>query len=71
MTPALFQLAVIGGPWGRRLASRRGWIDDLPWAEPLPRDDLDVRVVWTRTAFSEYASAATFAEMAPPAIASS
>lgn len=69
MTAALFQLAAIGGPWGRRLAGRRGWIDDLPWAEPLPTDDLDVRVVWTRTAFSEYASAAAFAEIAAALLA--
>ncbi|HEX3766403.1 MAG TPA: hypothetical protein VHW23_47245, partial [Kofleriaceae bacterium] len=66
---ALFQLTAIGGPWGRRLARRRGWIDELPWREPLPQDDVAVRLVWTRTAFSEYASAAAFAEIAAALLA--
>lgn len=65
----VFELAAIGGPWARRLAPRRVWIDDLPWAEPLPRDDVDLRLVWTRTAFSEYASAAAFAEIAAALLA--
>lgn len=65
----VFELAAIGGPWARRLAPRRGWIDDLPWAEPLPCDDVDLRLVWTRTAFSEYASAAAFAEIAAALLA--
>jgi hypothetical protein len=59
-----FELAMIGGPWGRRLAPRRAWIDELPWSEPLPQDATGARLVWTRTAFSEYASAAAFAEIA-------
>jgi len=59
-----FELALIGGPWGRRLAPRRAFIDELPWDEALPRDAADARLVWTRTAFSEYASAAAFAEIA-------
>jgi hypothetical protein len=59
-----FELGAIGGPWGRRLRPRRAWIDELPWGEGLPRDDEGARVVWTRTAFSEYASAAAFAEIA-------
>jgi hypothetical protein len=58
-----FELTLLGGPWGRRLAPRRAWIDDLPWQEPLPQDATGARVVWTRTAFSEYASAAAFAEL--------
>lgn len=66
---AVFELAAIGGPWARRLRRRRGWIDDLPWTEPLPRDDVAVRLVWTRTAFSEYASAAAFAEIAAALLA--
>jgi hypothetical protein len=61
--PQPFTLTTIGGPWGRRLAPRRAWIDDLPWRERLPKDALGARVVWTRTAFSEYASAAAFAEI--------
>jgi len=63
-----FELAMIGGPWQRRLRRRRGWIDRLPWREPLP-DDAEARVAWTRTAFSEYASAAAFAEIAAALLA--
>jgi hypothetical protein len=63
-----FQLAMLGGPWQRRLRRRRGWIDRLPWREALP-DDADARVAWTRTAFSEYASAAAFAEIAAALLA--
>ncbi len=69
MTAGDFELAMIGGPWGRRLAPRRAWIDDLPWDEPLPRDEIGARVVWTRTSFSEYASAAAFAEIAAALLA--
>jgi len=59
-----FELSLVGGPWGRRLAPRRAWIDELPWDEELPQDLVAVRLVWTRTAFNEYASAAAFAEVA-------
>jgi hypothetical protein len=69
VTAELFQLTALGGPWHRRLARRRGWIDQLPWTEPLPRDAVEARVVWTRTAFSEYASAAAFAEIAAALLA--
>jgi hypothetical protein len=64
VTSRAFELTMIGGPWGRRIAPRRAWIDDLPWTEPLPDDAAGARLVWTRTAFSEYASAAAFAEIA-------
>jgi hypothetical protein len=67
--PRAFELAMIGGPWGRRLAPRRAWVDELPWNEPLPQDAAGARVVWTRTAFSEYASAAAFAEIAAALLA--
>jgi hypothetical protein len=67
--PGVFELSAIGGPWGRRLAPRRAWIDELPWHEELPRDVDSARVVWTRTAFSEYASAAAFAEVASALLA--
>jgi hypothetical protein len=67
LTP--FELATIGGPWARRLAPRRRWIDELPWREALPEDAVSARVVWTRTAFSEYASAAAFAEIAAALLA--
>ena len=59
-----FELTAVGGPWQKRLAPRRAWLDELPWDEQLPKDVLAARVVWTRTAFSEYASAAAFAEIA-------
>ena len=59
-----FELALIGGPWARRLAPRRAWLADLPWDEQLPDDLADACLVWTRTAFNEYASAAAFAEVA-------
>ena len=69
MTPAStrpFELSLIGGPWARRLAPRRAWLDDLPWDEalPAPAEVGDACAVWTRTAFNEYASAAAFAEIA-------
>ena len=59
-----FELSLIGGPWARRLAPRRAWLDELPWDERLPDDTGDACAVWTRTAFNEYASAAAFAEVA-------
>ena len=68
MSPALFALDRVGGPWSRRFAKRRGVLDDLPWesaregrsAEALE----EARWVWTQSAFSETASAAAFAEIA-------
>ena len=62
LTP--FQPALLGGPWARRLRPRRAWIDELPWDEPWPDDAEGARWSWTQTAFSEYASAASFAEIA-------
>jgi hypothetical protein len=62
-----FELSAIGGPWGRRLARHRRWLDSIAWPAPCALDDdtLDgLRALWTRTAFSEYASAAAFAEIA-------
>jgi hypothetical protein len=58
-----FELALAGGPWNRRRAREYAWLDQLPWDERLPADADDARIVWTRTAFSEYASAAAFAEI--------
>ncbi|HKA87169.1 MAG TPA: hypothetical protein VKE22_05855 [Haliangiales bacterium] len=69
MSLTAFELAAIGGPWGRRLAPRRAWIDGLPWDEALPADADEARLVWTRTAFSEYASAAAFAEISAALLA--
>lgn len=73
-----FALHAIGGPWARRLAPRRAWLDALPWpaAGELLGDDaragLDheaARAVWTQTAWSEYTSAAAFAELAAALLA--
>jgi hypothetical protein len=58
-----FVVSLVGGPWERRLAPRRAWIDRLPWDEALPTDALEARLLWTRTAFSEYAAAASFGEL--------
>lgn len=63
-----FELELAGGPWAKRLAKRRAGFEDLPWNEPIddasPDAVLAARVVWTQSAFSEYASAAAFAEIA-------
>ena len=65
-----FEPSMIGGPWGARLEQRREWIRQLPWNEELPGGPqaLAARLVWTQTAFSEYASAAAFAEIAAAAL---
>jgi hypothetical protein len=64
----LFELEAIGGPWARRLGTRRALIDELAWSETAGDVAPDVaaraRVVWTQSAFSEIASAAAFAEIA-------
>ncbi len=66
MTP--FELEALGGPWARRLAPKRAGWDDLPWADAgqgaSPEATEHARWVWTQSAFSEYASAAAFAEIA-------
>jgi hypothetical protein len=62
LTP--FQPALLGGPWARRLQPRRAWIDELPWDDPWPDAVDGARWSWTQTTFSEYASAAAFAEIA-------
>jgi hypothetical protein len=67
---SVFTLEALGGPWGKRLASRR---IELRWedvgaeaADPLVSA---AREVWTRSAFSEYASGAAFAEIASSLLA--
>ncbi len=74
----VFELHAIGGPWGRRLAPRRAWLDELAWPAggELLADDaraglpLEIaRAMWTQTAWSEYASAAAFAEIAAALLA--
>lgn len=63
-----FSLEALGGPWGKRLATRRGAIDELDWAsvatEASPTLVAAARDMWTRSAFSEYASGAAFAQIA-------
>lgn len=64
----LFELEVLGGPWGRRLTRRRAGFEALPWNDAArdvsPEAREAARWVWTQSAFSEYASAAAFAEIA-------
>ncbi len=59
----LFELEAIGGPLARRLARRRG--EAIDWALLASFRGTPVgehaRMVWTQSAFSEYASAASFA----------
>jgi hypothetical protein len=63
-----FELEAVGGPWARRLARRRAGFDELPWGEVADSAEPEAleaaRWVWTQSAFSEYASAAAFAEIA-------
>lgn len=70
---SVFSLEVIGGPWARRLAARREWSDELSWkvisAEASPALVDAAREVWTRSAFSEYASGAAFAEISSALLA--
>lgn len=71
----IFELEAVGGPWMRRLASRRAFLDGLAWdalaseGARAPAESEPARVVWTQSAFSEYASAAAFAEIAAALLA--
>lgn len=62
----LFELEAVGGPLARRLARRRGEPIDLEPLSPLRGSPAGerARAVWTQSAFSEYAAAASFAEIA-------
>ena len=70
---SLFELETIGGRWGRRLGARRASVAGLPWAEigvgASPEALAAARWVWTQSAFSEYASAASFAEISSALLA--
>jgi len=62
-----FQLEILDGPFGKRLAKRRAAFDALDWSEPIDAPEhalAAASMVWTQSAFSEYASAAAFAEIA-------
>ncbi|MFI5302809.1 MAG: hypothetical protein ACHREM_32370, partial [Polyangiales bacterium] len=62
-----FELEAIGGPLARRLGRRREGTESFAWPElvELSRHASAeaARVVWTQSAFSEYASAAAFSEI--------
>lgn len=63
-----FTLEAMGGLWSKRLDKRRAGMDDIDWRdiarEATPELVLAAREVWTRSAFSEYASGAAFADIA-------
>jgi hypothetical protein len=63
-----FTLEAMGGLWGRRLDKRRAGLEEIDWKEiareATPELVVAARDVWTRSAFSEYASGAAFAEIA-------
>jgi hypothetical protein len=65
---AAFSLDWLGGWSERRLRRRRPGIDDLPWGSldltaHAPAAIDEARRVWTQGTFSEYASAAAFANL--------
>lgn len=65
---AQLELEMLGGRAERLLRRRRGSIDDLPWgslaaAAISEADRATARLVWTDSAFREYASAASFAAL--------
>lgn len=74
MSSNLYELEMVGGPWQRRLGCRRAEFDALPWHEAVtepcsPEALASARWVWTQSSFSEYASAASFAEIATALLA--
>lgn len=67
-----FQLTTLGGPFEKRLRTRRASVRELPWDAAPAADEEEqavARLVWTRSAFSELASAAAFAELAAALVA--
>lgn len=64
-----FSLQAIGGLWSKRMDKRRaGLVEEIDWtriAQEASADQVELaRDVWTRSAFSEYASGASFAAIA-------
>lgn len=64
-----FTLEALGGLWSKRLDKRRGGLlEEIDWSgiarEATPELVVHARDVWTRSAFSEYASGAAFATIA-------
>ncbi len=62
------RLEAMGGHWARRLDKRRAGLEEIDWSEIAREADPTIveaaRDVWTRSAFSELASGAAFAEIA-------
>lgn len=71
----IFSLEAVGGPWAKRLATRRSGFDEYPWetaAAGASAQALEAgRLVWTQSAFSEVASAASFSAIASAMLAAS
>lgn len=68
----LFAPESIEGPFRKRAQRRRAPFDALDWAAPIDASDeamAAARTVWTQSAFSEYASAGAFAEIAAALLA--
>lgn len=63
-----FALEAMGGLWSKRLDKRRAGAEEIHWdeiaREATPDLVVAAREVWTRSAFSEYASGAAFAQIA-------
>lgn len=63
-----FTLEAMGGLWAKRLEKRRIGLEEIDFQniarEATPDMVAAAREVWTRSAFSEYASGAAFAEIA-------
>jgi hypothetical protein len=63
-----FTLEAMGGLWAKRLDKRRTGLEEIDWTdiarEATPELVVAAREVWTRSAFSEYASGAAFAQIA-------
>jgi hypothetical protein len=63
-----FTLEGMGGLWAKRLDKRRTGLEEIDWndisREAMPDLVVAAREVWTRSAFSEYASGAAFAQIA-------
>jgi hypothetical protein len=63
-----FTLEAMGGLWSKRLDKRRAATQEFDWneiaREATPELTVAAREVWTRSAFSEYASGAAFAQIA-------
>lgn len=63
-----FTLEAMGGLWAKRLDKRRAGLEEIDWNEIAREATPDLvsaaQEVWTRSAFSEYASGAAFAQIA-------